>query len=531
MFGNALRLTLLWAAIGMALTGTCSDPVQYKNSGVEVIDDVAKYHCNGGFRFEGKNRESICKDSSWEKMNFSCQKTCGAPPKLSYATLAYAKEELAIYKCIQDVNQNIELKCHEQNWKIPENSCMEVSTTTLLNSTDGNVNDTFMTITNISTTVDENGTLDEVNATTLSPKNSESCPEPMDISNGITQISDGEGNDVNYSCLSGYIQVGNLSTSFCENGTWTEIDINCFPESCGLPPHVPSSKVTADGNTANFTCESEFVLIGNASTSICENGSWSEIDMTCISKAVLMMESRLRKESKEFQEKLENSDTLICSFNGDEPICRCNNMYAIIETTPNQKIAKHSFISVHTESLQLCEELCLDNESCMSLEFRKSTKICQLSRTTSYLVESIIIMEDKDVIYGEKVCKEYIMEGSTAMPYKTFNLSMNQPSALLCSMSKEEMFCGCIDGKVSFKIEINKKIGMHNMFSFKAEDYHDCAEKCRVTQNCLSAEFKHSRKICHLSMTARYLADEYIFRNSANTFYLEKLCTPFDNIV
>ena len=90
-----------------------------------------------------------------------------------------------------------------------------------------------------------------------------------------------------------------------------------------------------------------------------------------------------------------------------------------------------------------------------------------------------------------------------------------------CSFS---FFLGCVDGRISFKKQIGKKIAMHNMHSFHTTNPLKCFHECEERQNCLSAELKKYKKLCHLSQTAHYLTDKNLFVDSPNTLYFEKIC-------
>ncbi|CAE1248535.1 unnamed protein product [Acanthosepion pharaonis] len=532
----------------MALANDCPLPKVDANSYSEVNGSVVTYHCKGGFRFYGKTRNSTCTNGSWETIKFSCIETCGSPPKIPNANLINSKEDSAIYKCDlnfstnsnRSTNFDIKLNCNESQWEIPNITCLKTSRNSSYNLQDtiSEENVTFMPVVNTSTSFYENDTLDKMNTS-----NSEKESRNSSFYN-LQNIS--KENVI--------VPLVNISASFYENDTLDKMNTFEPEKTCPEAIEIPNSiKLNDSEGNITYSCKSGYIQHGYNPKSFCENGTWTETDIQCVPENVI-------KKKKLFYEKndFEKPGSLICSFLKNEQNCSCVATVTLMKLIPNQKIALHNYASFPTTSVWECVKSCLENNSCLSLEFYKTKNMCYLSKTSSYFVDSIIVMKKKDVIYGEKTCQSTMPDKEVAylpfhledIPVNTLLCNVTQevtfcgvvpswrnssinlslyintilcsitqevtfcnmlqqadnayhlnnfeavpPNSLFCSIDQEKTFCGCIQREFLFSIAINKKIAMHNMHSFHADDIKKCIQECQHRQNCLSAEFKEDKKI------------------------------------
>ena len=107
-------------------------------------------------------------------------------------------------------------------------------------------------------------------------------------SNGqVTIIDDTAGGTAVYTCNSGYTLVGRDTRTCQEDGSWSGIAPICRRVRCDDLPDITSGQVSFSGSinfpgtTATYTCIVGYVLVGDATRTCLESGQWSGIEPLC----------------------------------------------------------------------------------------------------------------------------------------------------------------------------------------------------------------------------------------------------------
>lgn len=115
------------------------------------------------------------------------------------------------------------------------------------------------------------------------------CGQLPDIPNGQVDISPDTkfGSYATYSCNLGHVLQGNQQRICQANGQWSGSTPKCVRVDCGPLPNIPNGEVnispdTQFGSTAQYSCNSGFVLVGKAQRFCQANGQWSGQAPTCI---------------------------------------------------------------------------------------------------------------------------------------------------------------------------------------------------------------------------------------------------------
>jgi hypothetical protein len=114
-------------------------------------------------------------------------------------------------------------------------------------------------------------------APTCSPAD---CPTVSSPSNGFVGTTGTTfGATANYSCQTGYVLLGTATRTCQADGTWSGTTPTCTPIDCYQPAGILNGKVNATyttwGSIASYTCNSGYSMTG-ASTRTCQSdGTWS----------------------------------------------------------------------------------------------------------------------------------------------------------------------------------------------------------------------------------------------------------------
>eukprot|EP00058_Branchiostoma_floridae_P027893 XP_002613384.1 hypothetical protein BRAFLDRAFT_68379 [Branchiostoma floridae] len=110
------------------------------------------------------------------------------------------------------------------------------------------------------------------------------CPPLSPIANG--QMSGGHlfGDQVMFVCNSGYDLSGSPSRKCQADGTWSGVQPACDQQDCGqlpAPSHGTVSGATHYGNQVTFTCDPGYEIFGSVTLTCQENQQWSGAPPTC----------------------------------------------------------------------------------------------------------------------------------------------------------------------------------------------------------------------------------------------------------
>ncbi|XP_052807840.1 uncharacterized protein LOC128236769 [Mya arenaria] len=157
-------------------------------------------------------------------------------------------------------------------------------TTTPLTSTSTSHPPTTITRSNPTKTITTS-----TNITTFEPLGVADCGFPSNVTHGRVSVENGTmyGSVAEYSCEEGYTLDGSYSTECQANGMWQDIDISCIVINCSLPRYLTHGSISVENGTtyrsvAVYSCEEGYMLDGMNSTQCQANGSWQDIDVSCI---------------------------------------------------------------------------------------------------------------------------------------------------------------------------------------------------------------------------------------------------------
>ena len=113
------------------------------------------------------------------------------------------------------------------------------------------------------------------------------CGPPPNISHAIVNMT--SSFSAQYSCISGYQQVGldNISTCRAPDG-WNNLSMSCL-RICGDPPVIPNTAVShapnLEGNIRVYTCLDGFSAqtgLGSDITTCGSDGNWTVVGLVCV---------------------------------------------------------------------------------------------------------------------------------------------------------------------------------------------------------------------------------------------------------
>ena len=114
------------------------------------------------------------------------------------------------------------------------------------------------------------------------------CGELNSPSNGqVTIIDNTAGGTAVYTCNLGYTLVGRDTRTCQEDGSWSGTAPICRRVRCDDLPDITSGQVSFSGSinfpgtTATYTCIVGYVLVGDATRTCLESGQWSGIEPLC----------------------------------------------------------------------------------------------------------------------------------------------------------------------------------------------------------------------------------------------------------
>ncbi|XP_066456314.1 complement component receptor 1-like protein isoform X2 [Eleutherodactylus coqui] len=258
-------LLLIFQSQLLCIRGACGPPPVMANtlqpeetSG--VAGDTVVYRCNrtaGYYESPGKSNTITCQgDDTWSTLPEFCERACGVPEGLPFATVKPEDLEKDIflpgtnvsYNCrlgyIRAPGTSIRITClADYTWSTPSQFCV------------------------------------------LRP-----CPHPGEPVNGeIDEAKDFLfGSQVTYKCNDGYHLVGRRPYRDCQaDGTWSnqvpqcEVTICAAPEQPANGAYDPVKDEYNYLDAVSFRCNKDFHVIGVSTVSCTSNGSWSADSPTC----------------------------------------------------------------------------------------------------------------------------------------------------------------------------------------------------------------------------------------------------------
>ncbi|KAK9871009.1 hypothetical protein WA026_009969 [Henosepilachna vigintioctopunctata] len=315
----------------------CPRPKNVFNGQVEVIENSAFYKCNEGYKIgnDFKNGRKCLKSSKWEGQREPyCRRLyCGPPGFLKNGFIHgtnYYFEDQVICGCVYGYNLIGEerLTCGKYGkwepakpkcigpqckaFKIPANGKFTVFTETpheeykediTMLDVGTQIEITCKEGTNLIgesvITCQDEGVWDNDPPVCESPYTT--TPKPIRCSvdelpsapehgylveESLEAYQNEVTKTVEYNCNIGFLVEG-LNSSFCrDDGSWSDVDVTCNRVSCGYPSMLDHGFVVQKnylfGDEAIFDCETGYYLNGSSSISCGENGLFEESMPKCI---------------------------------------------------------------------------------------------------------------------------------------------------------------------------------------------------------------------------------------------------------
>nr|XP_039319412.1 complement decay-accelerating factor isoform X3 [Saimiri boliviensis boliviensis] len=278
LFGGLPGLLLLLLLCLPAVRGDCGLPPDVPNAQPALgnrtsfpEDAVVTYQCNESYvKIPGSKDSVICRqDGQWTDIEEFCNRSCNAPPRLSFAALAPPH----ISQNYFPVGTVIQYDCRPGYRRDPSLSRKVTCLQNLQWST----------------------------APEFCKKRS--CRNPGELLNGNINIPDGTlfGASITFSCNPGYKLYGETSSICLVSGNsvqWSDPLPECREIYCSAPPTINNGIIEGEREhygyrqSVTYLCNKGFTMIGHNSIYCTVNGDegeWSGPPPVCTGKSVTSM--------------------------------------------------------------------------------------------------------------------------------------------------------------------------------------------------------------------------------------------------
>ncbi|XP_073522967.1 C4b-binding protein alpha chain-like isoform X2 [Phyllobates terribilis] len=240
---------------------SCPDPAQVQNGrrvsgfvGPYTLNSAVRYECEDNFVIKGSSSITCTVDSQWSHEIPKCLTVCAAPPISTYAeleesftNLIYFDQITVLYKCKpgyirdpEEVNQN-QITCLGRSWSKLAKFCSPIS-----------------------------------------------CGDPGKVTNANKIGSEFTfGHRVRYTCQDGYHITSSTNYKECQvDGNWSSGEIICSVK-CQSPNvdnsllRSPMKSVYVHGDSVEFDCKKNFVLLGSRLSTCNSHGQWDPSHPKC----------------------------------------------------------------------------------------------------------------------------------------------------------------------------------------------------------------------------------------------------------
>uniref|UniRef100_A0A8C2M045 Sushi domain-containing protein n=1 Tax=Cricetulus griseus TaxID=10029 RepID=A0A8C2M045_CRIGR len=265
---------LLLLLLSPTVRGNCGPPPEIPNATPEwdgntnfSENSFVLYSCNQGFKkIPDKDNTVVClNDGQWTTLETFCNKSCGAPTRVSFASLKKAYVNLNYFP----IGSTVEYECRPGFQRY---SSLSGKSTCLEN-------------------------LQWSKVAEICRK--KSCPNPGEIINGYINVTTGIlfGSEIFFSCDTGYRLIGSSSAYCYLTGStvdWSDPLPTCTEIFCPDPPKIGNGTIREESDTyayrhaVTYVCARGFVLVGKSSIYCTVNndqGEWSDPPPRCIEKS------------------------------------------------------------------------------------------------------------------------------------------------------------------------------------------------------------------------------------------------------
>ncbi len=239
------------------------------------------YSCNGGYAMTGSATTTCTAAGTWSSAAPTCAPTitpCTPNPCLNNGSCNVAGLG---YTCTcapgySDTNCGTPVTC-STGVSAPTNGSVSATSATLGNSVSYQCNNGYTQTGGSATrTCQTDGTFSGTPAT-CGPV---TCSGAVAPQNGnVSSASATFGNNVTYSCNTGYTMNGSNSRACQANGTFAGAAPTCAPVDCGAPTAPgnggASAPVTTYGSTVTWSCGAGYGLVGGGTGTCQANATWT----------------------------------------------------------------------------------------------------------------------------------------------------------------------------------------------------------------------------------------------------------------
>ncbi|XP_078661525.1 P-selectin-like [Branchiostoma floridae x Branchiostoma belcheri] len=108
------------------------------------------------------------------------------------------------------------------------------------------------------------------------------CPELTTLTNGAVSGSNTYGEELTFTCDTGYALVGALTLTCQADGTWSGSPPTCEVLQCPIVPSPTNGvKESSCEGDLTFTCDAGYNLVGSSTLTCQDDGTWSGTPPTC----------------------------------------------------------------------------------------------------------------------------------------------------------------------------------------------------------------------------------------------------------
>ncbi|KAH3724488.1 hypothetical protein DPMN_050305 [Dreissena polymorpha] len=301
-----------WGALEAQCTiKDCQNPPVLQNgfhaATTSTYNSTLMYSCDPGYTMLGENSITCLDTGNWSKLLVNCTiKDCQNPPVLHYgfhAATTTTYNSTVIYKCkpgYRMFGENSITCLDTGNWSELLVNCTikDCGTPPMLNNGDR----TFL-ITTVNSTIEYTcnpgydlnglsnihcmgtGTWSILEASCTM----KDCGTPPLLTNGAGAfINTTVNNTAMYTCNPGYDLIGMRNIRCLENGTWGALEAQCTIKDCQNPPLLQNGFHAATTSTYNstlmYSCDPGYTMLGENSITCLDTGNWSKLLVNCTIK-------------------------------------------------------------------------------------------------------------------------------------------------------------------------------------------------------------------------------------------------------
>ncbi|CAI9719586.1 Hypothetical predicted protein [Octopus vulgaris] len=399
--------------------------------------------CEEDFFGTVENETLQCENETWSESKIYCtnkqqdnvshlqntnMELCRTPPPIENTKVVSMENGTAEVTCKEGYKGTIhseELTCEDGTWTESEINCTRKETV-ILDTTDLCGQEPNITNAKIE---DKEGILEvscldgykgtkireeikcqngrwtesEINCTALSP-----CGEKPTVAHAnLTQTEPGT---LKVNCLEGYKGTHETEILTCQNKTWTQSEINCT-DLCAILPNITNAEVelTKPG-VAKVTCLEGYQGEIDEDEISCKNGIWEQEKISCtVQNVKKVSENQMLKFTQFLLSAVLHKNYLLCVFLTQNQTCDCLLGKLEFKKWEAKKIVSHNDERIFNISFEECSAKCKSKKWCVSFEYSEKNRICHLSKTAHYMLNQLLFVEEKSVNYYEKVCQNDVL--------------------------------------------------------------------------------------------------------------------------